>query len=195
MSLKIEIPTADIARLIAGDEAVFRVIYDQLHKRVYHLLFSLVKDRQETEELLQETFVSLWLNRGKLNPTQPLYPYVYLTARRLAIDFFRRKLTESNAKEYLALHQRRYDHETEETINATDLHRITEDAIRKLPKQQQTVFILSRDEGLSYDEIAERLHISKNTVKNHLVSALKTLRTYFIKNNILYVYFLFFIYR
>ncbi len=58
-----------------------------------------------------------------------------------------------------------------------DLERFTEEVLARLPKQQQLVFRMSRQRELSYDEIAEELHISRNTVKNHLVAALKTLRT------------------
>jgi len=191
MSSKIEVVTELVARLIEGDEGAFRIIYDQLNRRVYRLLNTLVKDHEQVEELLQETFVNLWLNRRKLNAQQPLYPYVYLTARRLAIDHFRKKMTELEAKRYLIHQVYHPSRETEEEIDAADLNRFTEDAIKRLPPQQQTVFILSRQEGLSYDEIAERLQISRNTVRNHIVSALKTLKGHFVKHNITYLYFLF----
>src|SRR5690554_560176 len=133
MPVKIEVATELIVRLIASDEAAFRAIYDQLHKRIYRLLFVLVKDREQTEELLQETFVSLWLNRRKLNATQPLYPYIYLTARRLAIDHFRKKMTEANAKQYLIHHQKGYASDTEDRVNVADLRRLTDEAIKALP--------------------------------------------------------------
>jgi len=193
MPSKVEVVSELVVRLIEGDEAAFRAIYDQLHARVFRLLTTLVKEREQAEELLQEAFVSLWLNRKKLDAAQPLYPYVYLTARRLAIDHFRRKMTEAEAKQQLLRQADGRSYETEEVVHAADLHRFTAEAIKTLPKQQQTVFILSRQEGLSYDEIAERLQISRNTVKNHLVSALKTLKVHFVKNNITYLYFLFFL--
>ncbi len=193
MSQKIEVATALIIRLQDGDEAAFRAIYDQLHERVYRLLFSLVKDHEQTQELLQETFVSLWLHRAKLNASQSLYPYIYLTARRLAIDYFRKKITETDAKVYLKQRLVEEINDTEQTLAALDLQHFTEQVVKTLPKQQQTVFILSRKEGLSHDEIAERLQISRNTVKNHLVGALKTLKLHFAKHDITYLYFLFFI--
>lgn len=193
MSSKVEVSGAVISGLIEGDEAAFRSIYDQLHRRIFQLLTSLVKEPEQAEELLQETFVCLWVNREKLDPRQPLYPYVYLTARRLAIDHFRKRMTEEKAKRSLKLELEDVSYETDELIDAADLYRFAEEAIRTLPRQQQTVFMLSRQQGLSYDEIAEQLEISPNTVKNHLVSALKTLKRHFIKNNITYVYFLYFI--
>lgn len=193
MPLKIQVGTEVVAKLMEGDTTAFRMVYDQLHKRIYHMLLTLAGDHEQAEELLQETFVSLWLNRNKLNPSQPLYPYVYLTARRLAIDHFRRKLTEAEAKRYFVGQLNKSSYETEELVDVADLHRFTEEVVKRLPKQQKAVFMLSRNEGLSYDEIAERMHISRNTVKNHLVSALKTLKIQFVKNNITYLYFLIFI--
>ncbi|WP_257669380.1 RNA polymerase sigma factor [Parapedobacter tibetensis] len=191
MSTHVEIAPELITRLQDGEEAAFRAIYNQLHGRIYRLIQSLVKDTAKTEELLQETFVALWLHRGKLNETQPLYPYVYLTARRLTIDHFRKKLSEASAKDYLSRYMETHTNNTEETIIFEDLNRFTEETIKALPTQQQTVFTLSRKEGLSYDEIAERLHISPNTVRNHMVSALKTLKLHFSKHNMTFLLSLF----
>ncbi len=193
MSTKIEISDALISQLKAGDEAAFRAIYDQLHGRVYRMLFSLVKSREQTEDLVQQTFVSLWLNRAKLAESQPLYPYVYLVARRLAVDYFRKKILETDAMTHLKRYHDEQQDFTVEAYIASDLQRFTEEAVKALPKQQQMAFFLSRHEGLSYDEIAERMQISRNTVKNHLISALKNLKRQFVKNDIIYFFFLFFL--
>lgn len=174
-----------IARLRDGEESAFRAIYEQFHGRIYRLVFSLVKEPAKTEEVVQEAFVALWLHRGNLNIEQPLYPLVYLTAKRLAIDHFRKKLLEMNAKEQVINQTAPYSNETEETIFLADLNRITDESIKSLPAQQQTVFILSRREGLSYDEIAQQLRISPNTVRNHMVSALKALRLHFSRHGVM----------
>src|SRR5690606_28134794 len=137
-----------IARLRDSEEAAFRAIYEQLHGRIYRLVFSLVKDSAKTEELVQETFVALWLHRASLNTEQPLYPLIYLTAKRLAIDHFRKKMLEIGVKEYVSSQTVPYTNETEETIFLSDLNRITDESIKALPAQQQTVFMLSRQEGL-----------------------------------------------
>jgi len=193
MSARIEVSAILISQLQKGDEAAFRAIYNQLHQRIYRMLFALVKNHEQTEDLLQQTFVNLWMNRTKLNESQPLYPYVYLTARRLAVDHFRKKILEDNAKVYLTQHHERQGEYTAEAHAAMDLQRFTEEAIKTLPRQQQTAFLLSRYEGLSHDEIAERMQISRNTVKNHLICALKHLKRHFVKHDIMYFYFLFFI--
>ncbi|SEL43493.1 RNA polymerase sigma factor [Parapedobacter koreensis] len=175
-----------ITRLRDGEEAAFRAIYDQLHGQIYRMILALVKDTAKTEELLQETFVSLWLNRQKLDAEQPLYPYLYLTAKRLAIDHFRKKLVEANASDYAKKSVANSTNNTEEAVFFEDLNRFARETINALPMQQQLVFTLSRDEGLSYDEIAERLQISPNTVRNHMVSALRTLKLRFTQHGMIY---------
>lgn len=177
-----------ILRLKDGDELAFRAIYDQLHSRIYRMLFSLVKDCGQTEELVQETFVSLWLHRKKLNVSQSLYPYIYLTAKRLAIDHFRKKMTETEAWVYLKNHLEKDTNNTEEAVHAADLYEFVEKVVKTLPKQQQRVFILSREKGWSCDEIAEHMHLSRHTVKNHLACALKTLKQHFVNHGIAYLW-------
>jgi len=191
MYVKINVESKLISRLKGGEEAAFRAIYDQLHKHIFRLLYSLVKDQEQTEDLLQETFVCLWTNRGKLEETQSLYPYVYLIAKRLALDHFRQKMADVRSKVYFRQHQDENSNYTEESINAADLDRFTKLAIETLPKQQRLIFILNKNEGLSYDEIGERLHISRNTVKNHLVCAVKAMKIYFMKNYIIFFFFFF----
>ncbi|HWL00641.1 MAG TPA: RNA polymerase sigma-70 factor [Parapedobacter sp.] len=181
MSARIEVAAELIAHLKKGKETAFRKIYEQLHRPVYRTIHTLVKDTEKTEELVQEAFVALWSNRSRLHEDQPLYPYVYLTAKRLAIDHFRNTLREARAMDYLKNTSSSITHNTEESIAASELQRFTEETVKQLPTQQQTVFMLSRHEGLSYDEIAQRLQISPNTVRNHMVCALKAIKLHFIQ--------------
>ncbi|SEM21982.1 RNA polymerase sigma-70 factor, ECF subfamily [bacterium A37T11] len=176
MSILREIDRLWIERLQAGDERAFKHIYDLLHKQVYVLIFSLMKDRERSEDILQETFINLWLHKEKLSADQPLVPFLYVTARRLTIDAFRKVASESHFKESLAFTLTECSEETEHRILLNDLSQYAENIIETLPPQQQLVYRLSRQQDLSYDEIAVLMKISRNTVRNHLVSALKTLR-------------------
>ncbi|QNL49379.1 RNA polymerase sigma-70 factor [Olivibacter sp. SDN3] len=182
-----------IEELQSGSEIAFRKIYDQLHPKIYRFIFSLLKDNNQSEEILQETFINLWLNKHKIDTQLPLYPYLYLTARRLTIDAFRKASNEHRLKERLQFLQGVSANDTEDKIMAADLQRITDELIDSLPRQQKIVFQLSRIDGLSYDEIAEKLHLSRNTVRNHLVCALKTLKTHFVKHDITYFFVIFFL--
>jgi len=165
-----------IQQLILGDEAAFRAIYDQHHEKIFRLAFRYLKDKQLSEEIVQETFIKLWLTKTELNPEGDIWSYLSLISKRLSLNSLRQisKSTSLTIK-LLSNIQEAYNG-TEEKIYANDLEQITEQLIHKLPRQQQQVYQLSRVKGLSHKEIADQLCISPNTVKNHMVQALKTLK-------------------
>ena len=181
MSARIKVATELIVRLKKGEESAFRAIYDALHERIFRMVKSLVKDTLKAEEIVQDTFVKLWLHREQLDTQLSLYPYVYQTAKRLAIDHFRRHMLENKALDHLLYTADQQTNNTEEAIAYGELNHFTDETIRRLPAQQQAVYMMSRVQGLSYDEIAAQLQISPNTVRNHMVSALKFIKLQFSK--------------
>ncbi len=166
-----------IKRLREGNESAFQHVYQSLAPKVYGFAYRFLKDKAQSEEVVQEAFITLWENREKLDQERPLEPYLFTISKRLVLDSLRKATSSQALREKLMLKISENHNETEESIILSDLMAFAEKAIRELPRQQQVVFRLSRFEGLSYEEIGERLNLSKNTVKNHLVVALKTLKT------------------
>jgi len=180
-----------IQQLIAGDELVFTTVYELYSEKVYRLAFRFLKDREQSEEIVQETFINLWLSREKLDPNGNMWLYLYVISKRLSLNALRQVGKSSNLVDNL-LHQiNKLQNITEDAVLAHDLENYAGKIIEKLPKQQQLVFKLSRIEGLSHKEIAEQLHISPNTVKNHMVEALKTLKSHLKYSDYLYLLILF----
>ncbi len=165
-----------IRRLIAGDESVFTAVYELYSEKVYRLAYRFLKDKEQSEEIVQETFINFWLGREKLDPAGDLWLYLYVISKRLSLNALRKIGRSSVLIEKLLQQISDLQNNTEEFIITHDLEQYIEKAIDKLPHQQQLVFKLSRIEGLSHKEIAEKLQISPNTVKNHMVEALKTLK-------------------
>ena len=168
-----------IIALKDGQESAFKKVFDQHFARVYTFSFRLLKNKQQAEEVVNDAFLNVWMNRYKLNENLPVLPYLYTITRRLSLNSLRNIANSQKAIDQLWLQMKRLSNETEEAILLSDLKEFTEKAVVNLPAQQQLVFRMSRYEGLSYDEIAERLNLSRNTVKNHLISALKSLRVHF----------------
>ena len=165
-----------IRRLIAGDESVFTAVYELYSEKVYRLAYRFLKDKEQSEEIVQETFINFWLGREKLDPAGDLWLYLYVISKRLSLNALRKIGRSSVLIEKLLQQISDLQNNTEEFIITHDLEQYIEKAIDKLPHQQQRGFKLSRIEGLSHKEIAEKLQISPNTVKNHMVEALKTLK-------------------
>ncbi len=172
--------------LKAGDESAFREIFDQNFRKLYAFSFRLLKNKEQAEEVVNDTLMNVWTNRERLNPDFPVAPYLYTITRRLALNALRQIATSQKAIDQLWLNMENISNDTEESVLLSDLQRFTEAALITLPPQQQIVFRMSRFEGLNYDEIAIKLNISRNTVKNHLVAALKTLKTHFNQSDVAY---------
>lgn len=175
-----------IADLLKSDESAFALVFNIYKSKLYSFAWRFLKNRELSEEIVQETLIILWTNRLKLDVNYPLGPYLYTIARRLTLNMLRNSATAGAAREKLwaDLHQAHND--TEEAILLADLEAFTEQSLLKLPPRQQLIFKLSRYEGLSHEQIAEALNISKHTVNNHLVEALKTLRKEFNDSGISY---------
>lgn len=159
-----------------GDEASFKALYQDCHQRVYAFIFHYVKDKEESEELLQRVFLKVWEKRQKIDPSKSVSSFLFTISKNMVVDHFRRvKSRQMLAQEY----KRRIhleDHSTENTIIYNETKDFANAAIDVLPPKRGQIFRLSRFEGLSYSEIAQKLGISKNTVEVQMVKAIKTLR-------------------
>ncbi|NHA02362.1 sigma-70 family RNA polymerase sigma factor [Mucilaginibacter sp. HC2] len=168
----------DIKRLIAGDETAFRLAYGVYSEKIYKLAYRFLKDPDLSAEIVQETFITFWINRDKLDPDVDLWPYLHVITKRLSINSLK-QIYKSTDNLKLLIQRTILEHNyTDEHVAADDLKIFTQKIIDQLPRQQQLVFKLSRNEGLSYKEIADRLQISQHTVRNHMIQALKTLKTH-----------------
>lgn len=184
-----------IQQLIAGDESAFTLVYGLYSEKVYRLAFRFLKDKEQSEEIVQEAFINMWLNRDRLNTEGNLWLYLYVIAKRLSLNALRQIGKSSILIEKL-LHQiSELQNTTEEDILAHDLEQYAGQIIDKLPRQQQLIFKMSRVDGLSHKEIAEQLQISPNTVKNHMVEALKTLKSHLKYSDFLYLALIFIHFR
>ncbi|RKR84060.1 RNA polymerase sigma-70 factor (ECF subfamily) [Mucilaginibacter gracilis] len=170
--------------LKAGDESAFKAVFDLYFKRMFAFCYKMLKNREQAEEVVNDTFLSVWTNRHKLNIEFPIAPYLYTINRRLTLNALRQIATSQKAINELWLTIEKISNDTEESILLNDLQRFTDEALQILSPQQQIVFKMSRYEHLNYDEIAEKLNLSRNTVKNHLIAALKTLRNYFSQSDL-----------
>ncbi|MFB2117787.1 RNA polymerase sigma factor [Parapedobacter sp. 2B3] len=175
-------------RLIDGDERAFREVFDRFHRKIFQFAFNFIKDKAQAEEIVQHTFLNFWLHRDRLDPTKPIAPLLFTIARRTLVDAWRKAASSKEYREYALKAMEPISNETEEKVLLGDLERITQEALDLLNEQQRQVFRLSRNEELSYEEIAERLGLSKHTVKYHLVNALKILKAHLRKHDIHYLF-------
>ena len=160
-----------------NDKAAFAFLYRSYWAKVYNFTRLYITSAVDVEEIVQEVFIKIWENREALDEEQNFAGYLFITMRNLVFNRSRKNLNEPFYQlSVIEAVEESYD--IEEELDAA--------LISMLPPRQQEVFRLSRDEELSYREIAERLQISERTVEHHISDALKFLR----KNIKLYLLFL-----
>jgi RNA polymerase sigma-70 factor (ECF subfamily) len=167
----------ELMREIKADNMfAFDVLYKKYSKRLYKFGYSLLKSREEAENLIQDVYLNLWENRYKVEKDSSVKYYLFTIAYNSAISIIRKKARESRSVEYLKSLQEINEEPVNIKLEYDELTKKLDEIIRELPKRQKEVFLLHRVEGLKYNEIAERLQISVNTIENHMSRALKTIR-------------------
>lgn len=164
-----------LKKVSGGNEKAFRTLYDAYVDRLSAFTFRLCKSRTITEEIVQDIFVKLWVNRTDLINIDVPEAYFFSMARNKTIDHLRKVAKETGLISLLT-EELNTCNNIEEKLNAKELERLIEQALAPLSPQKKMIFHLSRKEGLSHDEIAETMQLSKSTVKNHLSETLKHVR-------------------
>ncbi|MET0393291.1 MAG: RNA polymerase sigma-70 factor [Chitinophagaceae bacterium] len=170
--------TALFHRIAGGDEAAFEEIFHRHRHQLFDYAMAVTRIRAEAEELVQDCFLKLWASRHRLTEIESPVAYLHRMARNAGIDYLRRLALSRDARQKIYAIISGSENTTEESVELSETQKILQQAIRQLTPHQQQVFLLSRYEGLNYEEIGERLGIARNTVKNQLVKALRRLREY-----------------
>lgn len=173
-------------QIAEGDESSFQRLFERHRDKLFNYLFSIVKSREIAEELVIDVFLRLWIGRELLTEIQNMDAFLHKVAYNKAIDFLRissrnTSLQKLVSREILSsARERGADHRLQEK----EYREIIRQAVHQLSPQRRLVFILSRVEGLTYDQIAERLNLSRNTVRNTLAETLRSIRSYLRKHEI-----------
>lgn len=172
------------AKFSKGDEQSFDLIYRHYVKRLYPFVEKLVKVPELAEELVQEIFVQLWINRQAFSNVQHPTAYLFSIANRQALKYLKKVANDERILRSITNYVEPSRNETEEQILLRESAEAISEAVAQLPEQRRLIWELSRNEGLSHEQIAARLNISKNTVKNQMVHALKYVRDFLGKRGV-----------
>jgi RNA polymerase sigma-70 factor (ECF subfamily) len=131
------------------------------------------------EEIVQDVFVKIWINRAGLPAIRHFPDFLYIIARNHTFNALRKLARERKLHEASTEDLSIAGVSTEAIILQRDYDRLLQQAVARLPPQQRLVYTLGRQEGFTREEIAAQLQISPETVKVHMSGALRTLRSYF----------------
>lgn len=168
-----------------GDAAAFEFLYKRYWQKVYNFSKLYITSSSDVEEIVQEVFTKLWEVRAFVDENKNFQGFLFIVTRNIIFnksrrsfnkDFFQITVVEAVVDSY----------DIEEELEASDLNQYFQSLIAMLSPRQQQVFHLSREEHLTYKQIAQRLHISEKTVEHHISDVLKFLK----KNMQLYIIFI-----
>ena len=170
----------DLFQLIAQkNEAAFSELFRRYDKRIYPFVLKMIKDATLAEEVTQEIFIKLWNNKEKLAAIDVPEAYILTITANHTLDHIKKRLNQSKMLQRLALKLKdTTNNNTEEALHLRDSAALIQKAVNNLPPQQKNVYELSRQHHMDYEEIAQQLNISQNTVRNHLVKALQAIREF-----------------
>jgi RNA polymerase sigma-70 factor (ECF subfamily) len=165
-----------IQALKAGSHKAFDGIYEMYAKRLYAYSLQFTKSSEDAEEIVQDVFVKLWTNREKIKQEDTLRSLLFIMTKRHLINAFHSKINEPVYEDFVDYKNELFVSDTGQNLEYEEFVQKLEKAIQQLPSTQQKVVNLSKIDQLSNKEIAERLSLSEQTIKNQLSIALKELR-------------------
>lgn len=171
-----------LIKLKNGDATAFEEIYNQYRSKIYTYALKLSKSTVVAEEIVQEVFIKIWQKREQLNPELHFGAYLKKITLNHVLNHLKKVAREKTLQNELFNYLSLIRNNAEDSLLEKELLKTYEEAIAQLPPQKKIIYQLSRNEELSHDEIAKKLNISKNTVKNHMVEATKFIRNYVSKN-------------
>jgi RNA polymerase sigma-70 factor (family 1) len=156
---------------------LFGQLFEDNREKVYRFAFKLTEDRLRAQEITQQCFIKLWENMHKVQPGQDVFPLLFVYVKHIVIDETRKLYREKKSLAAMSSGQQSAnDHQDEESLLHKEFRQQIQKVIEKMPEQRRNIYLLSRDKGKSYKEIAHQLSLSPATVRNHLSLALQYIR-------------------
>ena len=166
-----------LSELVDSNEKSFKKLFMNYHDTLFRFIYFKVNETDIAEDIIQETFIRVWNNRNKINPSKSFFSYIARISNNLCIDYFRHQKVKSKNQQNIIDYGNSHFYNPETKTDFEILRsRIREIANRELPEKCREIFFLSRIENKKNSEIAQMLGLSKRTVENQLYRALKIIK-------------------
>ncbi|MFP5042346.1 RNA polymerase sigma factor [Parasediminibacterium sp. JCM 36343] len=168
-----------------GSEAAFKMLFEKHKDKLFNYLIKVTKYKEVSEEIIADVFLKIWMGKELLTDVKNFEAFLYVVAKNKALDFLR---IASRTEKLQKMVSRKIYEEQESGADYKIIEReyqvILENAIEQLSPKRKQIFKLSRDHGMTHEQIAHHLNLSRNTVRNTMAETLKTIRVFLQKNDI-----------
>ncbi len=167
-----------LEKISQGDEYAFRQIFDLYKTKIYTFIVNFTHSKADAEEILQDTFLTLWQNRYTLTDIDHPRNYIYTVVRNKTYHYLKQASKSEKMLREIWANVKQDCNQTEDTLHFHESNKLIQDALRMLSDQKQRIFRMSRYDGLSHEQIAAETGLSKSRVKNIIVEVLKFIKVY-----------------
>lgn len=179
---------ARLISLLADDsEYAFQLLFDRYRNRIYQTAVRYLKSPVLAQEVVQDVFLKLWFERKNIRKDIPVEAWLFTIAKNNLINRLKKLASEWKALKNLDVPANQASDNPENKVQESQYDQLLQEALQTLSDQQQAVFLLSRNEHLTYAQIGEKMDISPLTVKTHMSRALDTIRAYFMSRGELFL--------
>lgn len=179
---------ATLLALLADDnEYAFQLLFDRHRNRIYRIAMLYVKSPALAEDIVQDVFLKLWFQRKNLAKLSSLESWIYTLTKNFTLNCIKKLAHEWSAKEKWTKANIQFENSTDHKIISAEYNQLYQQAITQLSPQQKKVYLLAKQEGLSYEAIGSKLSLSPLTVKTHISRALASIRSFLQKNGMEYL--------
>ena len=159
-----------------GQTHAFDQLFDRYSQRLYRFSKSLLKNNEDAEGIVQEVFFRIWKKRDELNEKKSFQSFLFSIAYNLIVDQFRQRVKDQKYEQFIIKQAQQNYLNPGDELEYKELKKQVGKAINELPERRKEIYKLSREEGLNYNDIANRLHIRSKTVENQINLALRYIR-------------------
>lgn len=165
-----------LLNLANNDKKALEDLFNYYYPRLYKFSKSFLKIEEGIDDILQEVFIKIWNNRSAIRSAETFNPFIFTMTRNLLLNELRRRLNKQKIKDEILKLSVTAEYHSFEKLDYKELKETVDQIVGNLPEKQREIFILSRYQGLSHKEIAEKLNISTKTVEYHIHQCTNTIK-------------------
>jgi len=165
-----------VRQVSEGDEKAFSELYYRYKPVLYHFVFNILKSADQTNDSCQDIFIKIWENRTKLADVLSFRYYLLTVGKNHSLNTLKKILADEKMQSAFVSAYNERTNDLEDEIQSVEYKQFITSVFETLTPQSQRIFQLCRQQGMSYDEAAQVMGVSRNIIKKHMVRSMKIFR-------------------
>lgn len=178
-----------LTQLKSDDKNAINGLYEAYSRRLFNFAFSYLKTDEDSLDVVQDVFLSLWKRRYDLKEDTNIEAYLFTVTKNSVISIFRKKISEKGYLEHLRNAAILYHNDNEEQLDYGNLSEKIQELVARLPERRKRIFQMSKEKGMSNKAIAEELNISAKTVEDHMTKARRFIKEHLAEHGFIAILF------